>query len=246
MYNQEETQQARSTAHRKSTPQKAGLKGRVSAFGLPIAPVMFLLTGLLVQVVTYTIAPDNPWSLVSGLFGICSVVLCSQGKIWTFFFGFGQIITYTYLCYLERFYAGIAMNCFYFISQIVGIRQWRRRLDGDMTDADTSVTTRHLSRRFLLRLTAGVLLLSAVVGRLLDVYTDDTQPYLDAITTVPAIAAQILMILCYSEQWYYWLMIDILYVLMWGQAENWCMVAQYVFWCANCVYGMVRWKKLEE
>ena len=63
---------------------------------------LFLLLGIVVQCITYAIMPDNPWSLVSGLLGICSVVLGAQGNILTFVFGFAQVGTYTYLCIIER------------------------------------------------------------------------------------------------------------------------------------------------
>lgn len=215
-----------------------------------------LLTGIAVQIITFVLMPDNPWSLVSGLFGICSVVLCSQGNILTFFFGFGQILTYTYLCYLERFYAGIAMNAFYFITQIYGIYAWRKRLihkDVSALPSDTSagstqsataeIHTRRLSVRTVSVLLVLVIAVSWLTGWLLGRYTDDTQPYLDAFTTVPAIAAQVLMVLAYREQWYLWLFIDVLYVLLWLRAGNYCMTAQYVFWCINCVYGFLHWTK---
>ena len=68
----------------------------------------FLIAGWVVQVVVFMLAPTHPLSLVSGLLGITSVILCSQGKILTFVFGFGQIITYTYLCWLERFLFPVA------------------------------------------------------------------------------------------------------------------------------------------
>lgn len=207
-----------------------------------------LITGIAVQVVTFVLLPDNPWSLVSGVLGICSVVLCSQGNILTFFFGFGQILTYTYLCYLERFYAGIAMNIFYFVTQIYGIYAWRKRLihKDDSTTPTAEIHTRRLSATTLAVLSTGILAVSLLTGWLLGRYTDDTQPYLDAFTTVPAIAAQILMVLAYREQWYLWLFIDVLYVLLWLRADNYCMTAQYVFWCINCVYGFMHWSKREK
>ena len=78
----------------------------------------YLVLGLALQILSYFWMPTHPMSLVSGMLGICSVLLCSEGSLWTFVFGMGQIVTYTYLCYLERFYAGIGINVFYFISQI--------------------------------------------------------------------------------------------------------------------------------
>lgn len=201
----------------------------------------FLLVGILVQCITYALMPDNPWSLVSGLLGICSVVLGAQGNILTFVFGFAQVGTYTYLCVQERFYAEIALNIFYFITMIYGVYVWKKRLTKENT---LQIHTRKLSYKLAPVLVISVVLLSLVVGWLLQCYTDDPQPYLDAFTTVPAIVAQILMVLAFREQWYIWILVDILALVMWFRAGNYCMAAQYLFWCANCVYGYIQWSKL--
>lgn len=203
-----------------------------------------LATGLLVQVVVFVLMPDNPWSLVSGLFGMCSVILCSQGNILTFFFGFGQIFTYTYLCYLERFYAGIAMNVFYFVTQIYGVFAWRKRLKtSDDRTTEVIITTRRLSMPILLVVSVASLVLSSLIGWILSTYTADGSPYLDAFTTVPALVAQVLMMLAYREQWYLWLFVDVLSCMMWLLAGNYCMTALYAFWCLNCIFGYIRWTK---
>ena len=200
---------------------------------------LFLATGLLVQIVTFCLMPHSPWALVSGMLGICSVVLGAQGNILTFIFGFAQVVTYTYLCVLERFYAEIAINIYYFFTMIYGVYCWRRRL----SDNTLQVQTRRLSRNIFPIMSVAILLFSVLTGWLLQRYTDDPQPYLDAFTTVPAIAAQILMVMAYREQWYLWLMVDVLALVMWLRAENYCMAAQYAFWCANCIYGYVQWTK---
>jgi nicotinamide mononucleotide transporter len=184
--------------------------------------------------------PDSPWSLVSGLLGICSVVLGARGNILTFVFGFAQVGTYTYLCVQERFYAEIALNIFYFITMIYGVYVWKNRL----TDDDSlQIQPRRLSKRLTPVLIISVVLLSLLVGWLLQRYTDDPQPYLDAFTTVPAIVAQILMVLAFREQWYIWMLVDVLALIMWLRAGNYYMAAQYFFWCANCVYGYVQWTR---
>lgn len=200
---------------------------------------LFLVTGLLVQVITFCLMPHSPWALVSGMLGICSVVLGAQGNILTFVFGFAQVVSYTYLCVVERFYAEIAINIYYFFTMIYGVYCWRRRLSGK----SLQVQTRSLSRGVFLLLSIVTVLLSILSGWLLQRYTDDPQPYLDAFTTIPAIVAQILMVMTYREQWYLWLVVDILALVMWLRAENYCMVAQYAFWCANCIYGYVQWTK---
>ena len=200
----------------------------------------FLIIGIVVQCVTYAIMPNDPWSLVSGLLGVCSVVLGAQGNILTFVFGFAQVATYTYLCVMERFYAEIALNIFYFITMIYGVYVWKKRL----TKEDSlQIHTRRLSHILTPVLVIAVLLSSLLVGWLLKRYTDDPQPYLDAFTTVPAIVAQILMVLAFLEQWYIWMLVDLLAFVMWLRAGDYCMAAQYLFWCANCVYGYVQWNR---
>ena len=206
----------------------------------------FLIVGLAVQIVTYIISPQSVISLVSGMFGICSVVLCSQGHILTYIFGFGQIITYTYICYTDSLYGLIGINIFYFITQIYGIIIWRKRLYANKSEFMDAVPTRKVSWKTMVAIAVSVLALSALVGWLLATFTDDSQPYLDAYTTIPALVAQILMILAYREQWYIWFFIDVLYVVLWARAGNYCLVAQHIFWCINCVYGFYRWTKALE
>jgi nicotinamide mononucleotide transporter len=199
----------------------------------------FLILGLLVQVLTFVLMPDNPISLVSGMLGICSVVLGAQGNILTFVFGFAQVATYTYLCCIERFYAEIAINIYYFITMIYGVYCWRNRLSNN----SLQVQTRRLSIKLLAWGMLLIALFSWLTGWLLARFTDDPQPYMDAFTTIPAIAAQLLMVLAYREQWYLWLVVDVLAVVMWLRAENYCMAAQYVFWCVNCIYGYIQWTR---
>jgi len=204
----------------------------------------FLIAGWLVQVVVFLIAPAHPLSLVSGLLGITSVILCSQGNILTFFFGFGQILTYTYLCWLERFYAGIAMNAFYFVSQIYGIYAWRRLVRRADDNRSQVITPRNIPLPVFAVIIAALAAVAALSGWLLSRYTDDTQPYMDALTTVVSVVAQVMLVMAIRQQWWLWLFVDVLFVAMWIIAGNGCMVAQYIFWCANCVYGLIRWRNL--
>ena len=208
----------------------------------------FMAIGLLIQVVTYYITnsliPDSmtPLSLVSGCLGVCSVCLAAQGNILTFLFGFAQVGTYTYLCVTQRFYGEIAINVYYFLTMIYGVYAWKKRLG--TTEEKLAVETRRLKTSIAFTLFAVTLLGSGLVGWGLATFTDDTQPYLDAFTTVPALVAQVLMILVYREHWFIWLAVDVLSVVLWIRAGDYCMAAQYTFWCANCLYGLKRWQTL--
>ena len=214
---------------------------KISSIIRSISPITwsFLVFGLLLQLIVFLFSPQSPLALCSGMLGICSVVLGAQGNILTFLFGFAQVITYTYLCCLERFYAEIAINVYYFFTMIYGAYCWFKRLSNNTLQ----VSTRLLPRNIFPWLSLAIIIVSMLVGWGLHLYTNDPQPYMDAFTTVPAIVAQILMVLAYREQWFLWLAVDVLAVIMWFRAENYCMAAQYAFWCANCIYGYLQWTK---
>lgn len=205
-----------------------------------IADISFLAIGLLIQVVTYFLMPHDSWlSLVSGCLGVCSVCMAAQRKIVTYLFGFGQVLTYTYLCWEQRFYGEVMINAYYFCTMIYGVYVWKSRMS---EGTEGVVVPRSLSLRTLCLIVLVTFACAWLTGWGLACLTDDTQPYLDAFTTVPALVAQVLMILVYREHWFVWLAVDILSVLLWLRAGDYCMAAQYFFWCANCLYGLRRWK----
>lgn len=202
----------------------------------------FLVSGIVVQIVAYLWVPQSFLAFVSSLAGICSVILCSQRKISTFFFGFVQVLTYLWLALQQRLYAEVAQNVFYFLTMVYGLFAWARHYTIDGTGSSV-LQTRRLSAGIWVGGSVLIVLASLWAGWLLARYTDDTQPYLDAFTTVPAVFAQILMITGYREQWFFWLLVDIGLTLLWIRAGNWCLVMQHVFWCVNCVYGYLVWSK---
>lgn len=74
-------------------------------------------------------------------------------------------------------------------------------------------------------------------------HTQDPLPFLDAISTIPAFIAQILMVAGYREQWLHWCIIDVASTIMFLMIGNWMMVAMFIFWTLNCIYGWYKWSK---
>lgn len=228
--------------------QEAKRNNRVLGLEQQVFEWSFLTLGLLVQVVTYWISTryldaDIEWlSLCSGCMGVCSVCLCAQGRISTYIFGFAQVLTYLFICLRARLYGEVAINIYYFFTMIYGVWLWRRRLN---SQNDNRVKTRRLSLKVMAAIVSVLVILSAGVGWLLDAYTDDPTPYLDAFTTLASVVAQLLMIQAFRNQWFLWLAVDVTSTVMWIYLGDWCMAAQYIFWCCNCLYGYYRWASLE-
>ena len=205
---------------------------------------LFISLGIALQVVVFILHPERPILIISGITGIFSVILCSQGKISSFFFGFIQVITYAIICFEEHLYGEVAINIFYFLTMIYGLFSWLKHYGKTDDSSENKLHTRHLKPIYTILLSLFTIAASVGTALFLKYYSDDSQPWLDAFTTIPAFVGQLLMITRYREQWGLWLIVDILSIAMWFNAANYSMTALYIFWCLNCLYGYYNWRKL--
>lgn len=202
----------------------------------------FLYGMLALQLIVFWITPDSPLSMIAGVAGVASVVMCAKGRLEFYFIGFIQNFTYMWLAYQNRFFLEVGENIFYVITMIWGIFVWKANMTKN-EDGTAEVNSKKFTLPQWIWSTLGTIaatLLLAEFGKAIG----SQQVYLDAATNVMAIFAQILMVRRYREQWVWWLVIDILNIFMWALVGNWSMVAMYIAWTANCIYGWVNWTKL--
>jgi len=199
-------------------------------------PMFFLLFGLLTQTIAYILGADDLLSFISGILGVFAVVLTSLRKISMYVFAFLQLFTYMILAYEQRLYGELVENLFYAVTLIAGIFIWLKHYKNN------KVETKSLGVVDWLFTIIGGVVASALLYFILR-NSDDTQPLMDTLSTIPAFVAQMLMIMRYREQWIFWIIVDITTCILWINVHNWCMVAQYAFWTLNCIYGWILWSK---
>ena len=198
--------------------------------------LIFAILGVILQVFAFFYTGASLLSLISGVTGIFAVVLCAERRMSFWVFGWIQLITYLILAFQQNLWGEVGENIFYAITMIGGMFIWNKYRN------ENKVKSRKLSNNILTLLVIGMALgIITLYSYLLT--TNDSQPFIDSITTVPAIIAQILMIMAYREQWYFWLIIDVVSIYMWIIAGDWCMVSQFIFWTINCLYGIFKWNK---
>lgn len=205
---------------------------------------LFMLGMVILQIVVFCIMPDSWLNIVAGLAGVVSVVMCAKGRTMFYFIGFIQTFTYLALAWQNRFYGEVLENLFYFVTMIWGIFEWKRN-ETKNADGTEDVIARKFSPLMWVLSIAGTIVATLAMGWWLE-SIGSAQAYTDAATNVLAIFAQILMVKRYREQWIWWLVIDVLCIKMWFVAGNWSMVAMYIAWTVNCLYGWFNWSKLNE
>lgn len=213
----------------------------------------FLAVGLILQIIATTIGyvTGNPESIgltISGIAGVISVVLCSQGKLSFYFFGFIQLFTYVFCFTLPNNLHGETIeNGMYFLTMLYGIYAWARRYcvrENHSMEIHSKLLTFRGNLIAHLIFIGGTMVYWAFLANVPMFGGIDSDPFWDSITSVPAYIAQILMILGYREQWTYWFILDVLSIVLAIRAGSIIMAAQFIFWSANCIYGFIKWTKM--
>lgn len=210
--------------------------------GYTLFEKVFLAAMVLLQVVVYCFTPDSIIGMVCGISGVICVVLTAKGKISSYLFNFIQMITYMFICWGTSLYLEFSEQVFYFIACIFGVILWKRNMHKTSEGAEEVKAKKFSIREWLITIIAVIIgtfsfgYIGALIG--------STLSYLDAVTTVLAIIAQILMVLRYREQWAMWIAIDVASLILFVLLGNWAMVAMYVAWSINAFYGWYNWTKL--
>ena len=212
--------------------------------GFSLNEKLFMWGMVLLQILVYIVAPDSWYGVVAGIAGCISVVLTAKGRWMMYPIGFIQNFTYTVLAFQNKFYGEVIEQVFYIVTMIWGMVAWAKNMNTN-EDGTQDVKTRKFTwLEWVLSVGATILLTMAFGGFLESIGA--AQAYTDATTNVMALFAQIMMVKRYREQWVWWILIDVFCIKMWWVAGNWSMVAMYIAWTANCIYGWYNWTKLNK
>ena len=206
---------------------------------------VFMLSMILLQVVVYCFVPDTPIGIICGVAGCICVVLTAKGKISSYVFNFIQMITYMIICWDLALYFEFGEQVFYFAACIVGVFLWKKNMNKN-DDGTKQVKAKAMKLWQWAVVIVATILTTLGLGLLGEFVLDGTLPYLDAFSVALAVIAQILMVLRYREQWAIWILIDVTSLIMFIMLNNWSMIAMYLAWTINAIYGWYNWTKLQK
>jgi nicotinamide mononucleotide transporter len=210
----------------------------------------FLIIGTTVVSAVSSVVSGN-WDtlgFIVAVTGIINLVLCARGNIWNYAFGIVYNAIYVYISWKSRLYADSAIYLLYYLPmQFIGWINWAK----NQNQESGAVNAVHLTRRTALVLLAVAVVLIPVFAWILGLPAiGDSQPWLDATTTVVSILAMYMMVKAIAEQWYIWIVLDAVQVVKWtiatvrGEEHAALMLVMFAFFLANAVYGLIQWNGL--
>ena len=204
---------------------------------------VFLWAMVALQIVVYCFVPDTPIGMICGIAGVICVVLTAKGKISSYIFNFIQMITYMAICWDAALYLEFGEQVFYFIACIFGVILWKKNMKKN-DDGTEQVIAKSFKPWHWAVTVVTASISTIVLGYFGDNILGSTLSYLDAFTVALAVIAQLLMVWRYREQWAMWIAIDVSSLIMFIIIGQWSMVAMYIAWTINALYGWYNWSKL--
>lgn len=210
---------------------------------------VWLLAFTLINIYLFFAWHDTIVGLVASLSGMLCVVLTAKGRISSFYWGLLNILTYSWVAYQSAYYGDVQLNMLYFLPMtFVGIYYWKKNQRKNQKEGDIVVYSLNLKEKLLWFFVA--LMVLAIYGFFLKLL-NGTLPFVDASTTIFSIVATILLNKRLTDQWLYWIMVDVLSIVMWAYifVTRGSDISMLVMWSAflvNAVYGYYNWRKMEK
>ncbi len=169
---------------------------------------------------------------------IAYLVLAIRQSIWCWPCACISTAIYTVLFVNAQLYMESVLNLFYLAMAVYGWTLWvRGRRDAGRLPVTTWPAGRHA---------LAILTLSAAAGAngwLLARYTDAAFPYADSLTTWGAVWATYLVARKVLENWWYWLVIDGVSVILYWMRDLELTATLYVVYLLLIPFGLLSWRR---
>jgi nicotinamide mononucleotide transporter len=210
--------------------------------------IIWLISFTLINIYLYYAWQDTPVGLLASITGMLCVVLAARGSIFNYYPGIINVILYAYVSYQRQYYGEVMLNLLYFLPmQFWGLYLWGKKENIDAVNKEI-VKIQVLSNKNR----AALILVSAISTVLYGIslkLIKGSMPFVDSASTILSIVAMYLMAKRYLEQWFLWIIIDVVTIIMWFAVllKGHNDISMLVMWSAylvNAIYGFFNWIKL--
>jgi nicotinamide mononucleotide transporter len=163
--------------------------------------------------------------------------LLIKENIYCWFFGITGSLVSIFLFYNIGLYAESILNFYYVIIGFYGYYLWNAKKKSSELPINEIA-----SKTNLLFVGLGIILAFSL-GYVLDQYTEASNPYLDAFTTIFSFIASYLEAKKVLSGWYYWIVINGLTIGLYLNKGLYFYFALTLLYFALSIYGLREWKK---
>lgn len=191
-----------------------------------------LLAGSWFQTIPFSITED-----LGFITGALTVWLTVVENIWNFPIGIANDVFFFILFLQADLFADMGLQVLY---AILGVQGWYLWLRGGQNKTALKVST--ISRKELLILA----LITVIATYGLTIYLQhiqDSAPLWDALTTVLSVVAQYMLNKKFLENWYTWILADLIYIPLYAFSQLYLTGVVYLVFLVMCLLGLRAWQQ---
>lgn len=187
---------------------------------------------------------DSVIGIIAALTGVWCVILTGKGKRSSFIFGTVNVVFYALIAMKAKYYGEVMLNLlYYFPMNFVGWFLWKRHMNDESGEVIKSSLPIKKSL-VLYGCTAAAIFLYGLVLKAMN----GTLPFIDSMSTVVSVIAQILSVKRLTEQWVLWIVVDVVTVIMWAVnfangGESIATLLMWSIYLLNAIFMYIKWKR---
>lgn len=175
---------------------------------------------------------------IAVLFGILSPLFSRRENILVYPTGIISVTIYVFLCYQQGIFAEMGINIFYFFMSIYGWIVWSNK-----NGANELLKITKLNKTQWVLTTLSLILVFLILLFTLKTFTSSNVPYFDALSTSIFIIGMILMAFKKIENWWAWIIGNIISIPLFIFKGYALTGLQYIILTVIAVLGLIAWQK---
>jgi len=212
--------------------------------GWKTAEIIWLSIAFLVVLVGSIVREKNTISFIAGLVGVTCVVLSGKGKLSNFIFGFVQCLLMGIVALNSHLYMNGLIYLVYFVPmEVIGFITWKKHINAESQEV-IKIRMTWTTRLMWIAIIAAATMAFSYIMKL----TNNQQPILDSFSAVCNVVAMIIAIKRYAEQWWIWLIVNVLHVILWfndftANGVNIAILLMSCVYLINSIIMLIKWTR---
>ncbi len=180
--------------------------------------------------------------------GLVSVLLAAKSNIWTWASGLINVVCFFLIFYQVQLYSDMFLQVYFFAASIYGWIIWSRQ----NKQAENPIRVLNRKQRIVLAVMIlfSTVLLGFFIQNIHTIFPNIFQkpasyPYVDTFIAVLSVLATILLAKRILENWFLWIIVDILSVGLYAAKDVVLISVEYLIFLCLASFGFYNWYKLK-
>ena len=182
---------------------------------------------------------------------LACIIFAARANTITFALGIICTTLSFILFYQAALYSSMALQVVFFGFNVYGYYQWTRPKAGEENEKNQLKVGRYKLKQYPLFIgiiAVGTFLWGYIMSNppafLYEEFKDAQFPYIDSFVLVASIVAQFMIAKKKIENWYIWIVVDIVATILYAASGVTFMAILYGVLILNAVYGYYEWRKM--